>query len=445
MLLKTHISQSEDQTRQCDKLSTNNPPWLNLFNIADLPLWKKTALALLVMLCLGAITAWKLWEPSPSILIPQSNSPFQYYISAATDAEDPNSTQIQGVEGDIKASTINVQSSEQRLIYDFVVSETTLYPYATLGYAFSAQSNQQNSVDISTMASASFKVSCFPATKLTFFLSSLDTPLSRAQGEIVHRSAGQQFSCNENEQLVNVDFNSMAVPQWWLLANNVDLADNKIDLSQTVGFGFAISPQTVKGEKVEVHVETLKFNAQPAMFERNLILIIPLLCLAFMAALLVKINVVGSGKSSEPEEKKDAKSEEPTVEAPNKIIDPPVNSKNEKLLTHREKEKNNLLKFLNEEYTNSDLSLELCTAVLGINRNKVNAILKEEVGKTFSGYLNELRLSKAAQYLIQQPEAQVSEVAYSVGYGNVSYFNKLFKSHYGCSPGSYRQELENAG
>ena len=28
----------------------------------------------------------------------------------------------------------------------------------------------------------------------------------------------------------------------------------------------------------------------------------------------------------------------------------------------------------------------------------------------------------------------VAEVAYSVGYANVSYFNKLFKEEYGCTP-----------
>jgi AraC-like DNA-binding protein len=33
----------------------------------------------------------------------------------------------------------------------------------------------------------------------------------------------------------------------------------------------------------------------------------------------------------------------------------------------------------------------------------------------------------------------VAEIAYSVGYANSSYFNKLFKEEYGCSPREFRK------
>ena len=42
--------------------------------------------------------------------------------------------------------------------------------------------------------------------------------------------------------------------------------------------------------------------------------------------------------------------------------------------------------------------------------------------------MKKLRLTESARLLIENPAATVSEVAYSVGYGNVSYFNKLFKN-----------------
>ncbi|WP_157200825.1 AraC family transcriptional regulator [Massilia sp. Root351] len=32
----------------------------------------------------------------------------------------------------------------------------------------------------------------------------------------------------------------------------------------------------------------------------------------------------------------------------------------------------------------------------------------------------------------------MAEIAYSVGYANVSYFNKLFKEEYGCTPKAFR-------
>ena len=45
-----------------------------------------------------------------------------------------------------------------------------------------------------------------------------------------------------------------------------------------------------------------------------------------------------------------------------------------------------------------------------------------------------MRLTEAARLLTGNPAATASEVAYSVSYGNVSYFNKLFKEEYGCAP-----------
>jgi len=80
----------------------------------------------------------------------------------------------------------------------------------------------------------------------------------------------------------------------------------------------------------------------------------------------------------------------------------------------------------------------MAATALGVNRTKINDILKEELGLTFSTYLNKLRLTEAARLLSENEEANVSEIAYSVGYNNASYFNKLFKAEYGCVPKTFK-------
>ena len=74
----------------------------------------------------------------------------------------------------------------------------------------------------------------------------------------------------------------------------------------------------------------------------------------------------------------------------------------------------------------------------GANRHKINEVLKSELGMTFTGYLNKLRLTEASRLLTEKSSAAVSEIAYLVGYANVPYFNKLFKDEYGCTPKSFR-------
>ena len=104
---------------------------------------------------------------------------------------------------------------------------------------------------------------------------------------------------------------------------------------------------------------------------------------------------------------------------------------------HRDKEKSQVLRFMATEYKNPDMSLEFAVAGLGINRSKINDLLKDELSMTFNAYLNKLRLAEAARLLSRQGEINVTEIAYSVGYNNVSYFGKLFKNEYGCTPGKF--------
>ena len=109
---------------------------------------------------------------------------------------------------------------------------------------------------------------------------------------------------------------------------------------------------------------------------------------------------------------------------------------------HRDKEKAAILRFIANGYANAELDLEKIVNETGVNRNKINDILKSEFGHTFSGYLNKLRLTEAARLLAEKETATVAEIAYSVGYSNVSYFNKLFKEEYGCTPKAFRTVCE---
>ena len=96
------------------------------------------------------------------------------------------------------------------------------------------------------------------------------------------------------------------------------------------------------------------------------------------------------------------------------------------------------MKFIATNFTNPEMDLEFVVSSTGTNRNKVNEVLKTELGMTFTSYLNKLRLTEAARLLLEMATATIAEIAYSVGYSNVSYFNKLFKEEYGCTPKSFR-------
>lgn len=105
---------------------------------------------------------------------------------------------------------------------------------------------------------------------------------------------------------------------------------------------------------------------------------------------------------------------------------------------HRDREKAAVLRFISTHYADAEMDVDKVVAATGVNRNKLNDILKTELGFTFSAYLNKLRLTEAARLLSDNDALAVAEIAYSVGYANVSYFNKLFKEEYGCTPKAFR-------
>jgi len=105
---------------------------------------------------------------------------------------------------------------------------------------------------------------------------------------------------------------------------------------------------------------------------------------------------------------------------------------------YKDKEKASVFRYIASSYTDPKLDLETVVEGTGANRYKINEVLKSELGMTFTGYLNKLRLTEASRLLTEKSSAAVSEIAYSVGYANVPYFNKLFKEEFGCTPKSFR-------
>lgn len=73
---------------------------------------------------------------------------------------------------------------------------------------------------------------------------------------------------------------------------------------------------------------------------------------------------------------------------------------------------------------------------VGMNRASFCIFFRKSTGKTFITYLNEYRIEIACQ-LLKQKKMSVSEICYYAGFNNVPYFNRVFKSNKGVSPGEY--------
>lgn len=79
--------------------------------------------------------------------------------------------------------------------------------------------------------------------------------------------------------------------------------------------------------------------------------------------------------------------------------------------------------------------------LLNLSSYQLNAITKSMVGKTVTDLINDQILLEAKRYLLAT-SSQVKDIAYHLGYEDVSYFIRFFKKHTNMSPEVFRQKLK---
>lgn len=78
--------------------------------------------------------------------------------------------------------------------------------------------------------------------------------------------------------------------------------------------------------------------------------------------------------------------------------------------------------------------------MLNLSLYQLNAITKTTLDKTCSALINEYIVLEAKRYLLATSN-QVKEIAYHLGYEDVSYFIRFFKKQTGYSPESFRHHF----
>lgn len=92
---------------------------------------------------------------------------------------------------------------------------------------------------------------------------------------------------------------------------------------------------------------------------------------------------------------------------------------------------------LNEFISDNNFSAEILSKKLLMSRMQLHRKLKALTGLTTSEFITKERL-KLALHLLKSSDANISEIAYEIGFNSPSYFSTCFKKQYNSTPDEYR-------
>lgn len=96
-------------------------------------------------------------------------------------------------------------------------------------------------------------------------------------------------------------------------------------------------------------------------------------------------------------------------------------------------------KIITKELSNAEFSADEFAKEIGMSRMQLHRKLKSVIGVSVTELLRNERLKTAAKLFAENPS--IAEVAYAVGFNNISYFSKCFKEMYQQTPSEYIDNL----
>lgn len=90
-------------------------------------------------------------------------------------------------------------------------------------------------------------------------------------------------------------------------------------------------------------------------------------------------------------------------------------------------------------YTDTELSLPRLAERMDLSTHQLSELLNTRLGKSFSRYLREQRVTAAKAMLVAESSASVLSVGLNVGFSTQSNFYEAFRELEGMTPGQYRK------
>ncbi|MDO5577543.1 MAG: AraC family transcriptional regulator [Fibrobacter sp.] len=231
------------------------------------------------------------------------------------------------------------------------------------------------------------------------------------------RYFSKELSIKDRQKQYRIPLAEFKTPLWWFNQYKINEMDlNKPDFSR-LGMLSVQDGSDATGHHRVLVLKELRFRNLKALF----------LASGLIAALILYYLCYGIGVVLY---KKQKKNKEPVaipyheLAIDNDTID----------------EKKKILEYLGSNFSDQNLSLSKMSDDIGVSTVKISSIIKQSYNLSFRQYLNTIRIAEAKR-LLQKTKLQISQIAYKVGYTNLTHFCRTFKEVSSVSPNTFRQGI----
>ena len=88
-----------------------------------------------------------------------------------------------------------------------------------------------------------------------------------------------------------------------------------------------------------------------------------------------------------------------------------------------------------------NITIAQIAKVSNFSESYFSKLFRQLTGSSFTRYLKDYRLERAAQ-MLRNSDSRVSNVAFLVGFNNLSYFTRAFKTKYKINPKAYKEKYK---
>jgi len=339
-------------------------------------------------------------------------------IAAYSDAKGPDDSDSSFLEitEDSTRTVISSWVVDSTFIdLEYKIGSKNIHPYA--GFQWIVKKDQPY-IDISDYDHITFSIN--PNTTegviiiiLQFFIEGFSSSMDRLSWQYWSR----ELPLTKGKSTYSISLNEMSTPLWWYSQHKVTEQNfGKPDFHH-LGMISVQNGSGIVGETRRIILNKIRFEKSDGCSR-----------ILFMIALLVLYYITFFSirwlrRISKP------------------ALKTPLTIPYEKLQINEDDsiDETRIFEYLGSHFSDQSLSLSRISSDLNISTNKISSIIKKQYNLSFRQYLNTIRIAEAKR-LLKETRMQVSQIAYKVGYTNLTHFSRTFKEVTSLAPNAFRSE-----